>query len=63
MTPSPAFLREIDDQVTLARRDLEFAKTTGDEAEAVVARDRLADLDEIARRATDTTLLLEASWP
>ncbi|HZI96421.1 MAG TPA: hypothetical protein VFD41_02735 [Actinomycetales bacterium] len=63
MTTSPAFLAEIDDQVTLARQDLESARAAGDEAEIVVARDRLADLDEIARRATDATLLHETSWP
>lgn len=63
MTTSPAFLAEIDDQVSQARHDLESARAAGDEAEIVVARDRLADLDEIARRATDATLLHESSWP
>lgn len=63
MTTSPAFLAEIDEQVAQARHDLAVATAQGDETDAVVAADRLADLDEIACRAMDATLLGTSSWP
>lgn len=63
MTISPAFLAEFDDQVLLARAELAEAKAEGDEASQAVAAARLADLEEIACRATDATLLAAPSWP
>lgn len=57
MTPSPAFLQEIDYQVELAKREVELASMTGDESDVVVAAGRLAELDELARRATEVALI------
>ncbi len=57
MTPSPAFLQEIDYQVELAQREVELASMTGDESDVVVATGRLAQLDELARRATEAALI------
>ena len=62
MTLSPAFLPEIQDQAVRTRRDLDSALAIGDESGAQVASGRLADLDEISRRATDDTLLVTTSW-
>lgn len=63
MTISPAFLQEFDDQVCLARAELELARESGDEVAETVAAARLADLEEVAGRATDASLLATPSWP
>ncbi|GAB2681425.1 hypothetical protein [Thalassiella azotivora] len=59
MTTSPAFLREVADQAALAKRQLAAAEAVGDEAAASAAANRLLDLDEIAARASDATLVVE----
>lgn len=63
MTISPAFLAEFDDQVCLAREELALAAQSGDEAAEAVAAARLADLEEVAGRATDASLLATPCWP
>lgn len=63
MTTSPAFLREIADQADLARQEMAAAMACGDESAAQAAAGRLADLDELASRATDASLLADPSWP
>lgn len=62
MTPSPAFLQEISQQVQIARREIEVANAHGDESDALVAAGRLAELEELTRRATDDALLGTPSW-
>jgi hypothetical protein len=63
MTISPAFLQEYDDQIRRASAELADARALGNEANATVAAARLEDLEELARRATDATLLAAPSWP
>lgn len=53
MSHSPAFLAEISSQIKQAQEDLLAARSAGDEQDAVVALDRIADLREIQERALE----------
>lgn len=53
MSNSPAFLQEISSQIKQAQEDLLAARSAGDEQDAVVALDRIADLREIQQRALE----------
>ncbi len=50
MTPTPAFASELAFQMALARQQRLDAVVRGDAAAAESAADRLADLEELARR-------------
>jgi hypothetical protein len=63
MTTSPAFLREIADQVRLAREQMTAALARGDDSDAVVAQNRIADLDDLAGRVADSSLIAAPSLP
>jgi hypothetical protein len=54
MTPSPSFLSEVRSQVALAQHALVAAMACGDESAAQTAAERLADLEELARRNSAT---------
>lgn len=53
MSHSPAFLAEISSQIKQAQEDLLVARSTGEDQDAVVALDRIADLREIQERALE----------
>jgi len=60
---SPAFLQEVADQAKLARAELDAATASGDESAIQAAKARLLDLDDIAARAMDNTIIELPSWP
>jgi hypothetical protein len=63
VTTSPAFLQEVAAQAALARAELDAATLAGDDSAIQAATARLLDLDDIAARTIDNSLLELPSWP